>query len=123
MQFKLKTVFGVISVLAILLACYKFIEVNWYAARRTSINAQTTFDRLIGENNWDGIIVPTHPVNLVLISINVADETEIKKLYPSLHEIFWLKHIYIDRPIISQAMMDELHLEFPGCTIDASVHD
>lgn len=119
MQFKLRTIFMVMLLLGILFGCCKLLEVRWFAPARNGIESQAKFNQLIADNKWDAAIAPTHYLQNVRILINHVDETDIRKLYPILHEIYWLRHICIHTPKISQEMLDELHSEFPQCTIEA----
>ena len=121
MRFKLRTIFLVMLLLGILFGCSRFLEVSWFAPARNGMETQAKFNQLIAENNWDGFVAPTHYLQNVRILINHAGDTEIKKLYPILHEIYWLRHICIYAPKISKEMLDELHSEFPQCTIEAEL--
>jgi len=122
MQFKLRTIFLVVFLLGILLASIRSLEVRWFSPARNGREVQAKFNQLIADNNWDGNVAPTHYLKNVLILINDVDEAEIRKLYPILHEIYWLRHICIYAPKISKEMLDELHSEFPRCTIEADLH-
>ncbi len=55
------------------------------------------------------IRTPTHYLQNVRILINHVGDTEIKKLYPILHETFLLRHICLYAP------------KFPQCTIGAEM--
>ena len=121
MQFKLWTIFVVMLLLGIVFGCQRFLEVSWFAPARNGMKSQARFNQLIADNEWDGTIAPTHYLHNVRILINHVDETEVRKLYPILHEIYWLRHICIYAPEISQELLDELHSEFPQCTIDAKI--
>ena len=121
MQFNLRSLFVLVSVLAILFAGLRFVEVNWVAPARNGREALAKFNQLIAENKWDGSVVPIHYFRSVRILINRIDEAELKKLYPILHEIYWLRTISIDYPEVSEQMLHELQSEFPQCTIHAFV--
>ncbi|MBM3965983.1 MAG: hypothetical protein FJ308_13110 [Planctomycetes bacterium] len=121
MQFKLRTIFLVMVLLGLVFVCQRTLEVSWFAPARNGRESQAKFNQLIAGNKWDGFIAPTHYLHNVRILINDIGEAEIRKLYPILHEIYWLKHIDIYAPEISQEMLDELHSEFPECTIDAQI--
>jgi hypothetical protein len=121
MQFKLRTIFLIVLLLGILFGSIRCLEVVWFAPAQNAIAAQAKFNQLIAENKWDGMIAPTHYLNNVRILIHHVDETEIRKLYPTLHELYWLRHFDIYAPEISQGMLDELHSEFPECTINSKI--
>lgn len=121
MQFKLRTIFLVVLFVGIFFGFSRFLEVRWFAPARNGLESQTKFNQLIADNKWDGTIAPTHYLQNVRILINHVDETEIRKLYPILHEIYWLRHICIYAPQLSQEMLDELHCEFPQCTLEAEM--
>jgi hypothetical protein len=118
MQFKLRTVFVWIILLAILLGTYAFIENTWFGPARLGSEAQAEFNRLIADNQWNGFIAPTFYLHNVRIGLYNVDETEIRKLYPILHRLYWLKHIVIHSPSLSPQMLQELQAEFPECMID-----
>jgi hypothetical protein len=118
MQFKLRTVFVWIIVLAILLGTYAFVENTWFGPARQGVDAQAKFNRLIAENQWDGFIAPTHYLKNVRIGIYNVEEAEIRKLYPTLHEITWIESIVIHSPSLTPSMLQELANEFPECVID-----
>lgn len=118
MQFKLRTVFVWIILLAILLGTYAFIENTWFGPARQGVDAQAKFNRLIAENQWDGFIAPTHYLKNVRIGIYNVEEAEIRKLYPTLHEITWIESIVIHSPSLTPSMLQELANEFPECVID-----
>jgi hypothetical protein len=103
---------------AILISCYTFLENIWFGPARLGVKTQAEFNRLIAENQWDGFIAPTHYLQDVRIGLYQCDESEIRKLYPSLHKISWLKHIRIHAPPVSESMLDELRREFPDCTLE-----
>ena len=119
MQFKLRTAFVLIILLAVLLGSYTFIDNTWFGPARLGRETQAEFNRLIAENQWDGFIAPTHYLRDVKIGIHNVHESEIRKLYPTLHEIYWLRHIHVLTPSLSQEMFEELQTEFPHCTIQA----
>ncbi len=118
MQFKLRTVFVLLILLAISLASYTFVENTWFGPARLGREAQAEFNRLIAENQWNGSIAPTFYFHNVRIGLYNVDETEIRKIYPILHEIYWLRHIVIHSPSLSPQMLRELQAEFPQCMID-----
>ncbi len=118
MQYSLRTAFSVLFFLAILLACYTFTENTWFGPARQGVDAQAKFNRLIAENQWDGFIAPTHYLQNVRIGIYNVEEAEIRKLYPTLHEITWIESIVIHSPSLTPSMLQELANEFPECVID-----
>lgn len=119
MQYKLRTVFAFITLVAILLCSYTFVENTWFGPAQLGREAQAEFNRLIADNQWDGFIAPTFYLHDVRIGLYNVEETEMRKLYPILHEIHWLKHIVIHSPPLSPQMLQELQAEFPECMIDA----
>jgi hypothetical protein len=121
MQFKLRSILLVMLLLGLAFACQRTLEVSWFAPARKGAESQAKFNQLIADNKWDGVIAPTHYLHNVRILIHGIEEAEIRKLYPILHEIYWLRHIEIYAPEISQRMLDELQSEFPQCIIDAKI--
>lgn len=121
MQFKLRSIFIVLILLGLVFGCQRFLEFNWFAPARNGRESQAKFNQLIADQKWDAAIAPTHYLHRVQILIHDVDETEIRELYPILREIFWLRHICIYAPELSQELLDELHSEFPRCTIDAKI--
>lgn len=122
MQFKLRTLFVFMIVLAILAAFFTFVETSWFGPARLGVETQTQFNRLIADNQWDGFIAPTHYLQNVRIGIYNADESEIRKLYPILHRISWLRHIRVHSPPLSERFIEELKEEFPECSLQIDFH-
>lgn len=121
MQFKLRTVFLFIISLAILLGCYTFVETTWFGPARLGVETQAELNRLIAANRWDGFIAPTHYLQNVRIGIYNADESELRKLYPILHKLSWLRHIRVHSPPLSERLIEELRREFPECTLEVDL--
>jgi hypothetical protein len=99
------------------LVCYLTLEYSWFAPARNGVAAQRKLNKLINENQWDGYIAPTHYFQDVRIILNDFDESEFKKIYPILHEIYWLRHINILAPEISADVRAEIQREFPKCAV------
>lgn len=121
MQFQLRTIFLIVTLFAVVFGANQFLEVTWFAPARTGVESQVRFNQLVAENKWEGMIAPTHYLQDVKILINDVSESEIRKLYPILHDIDWLRHICIHSPAISRAMLQELRSEFPRCTMEATI--
>ena len=115
MQFRLRTLFVAISCVCVILGAVVFVEWSWLGPARTGRIAQAKLDSLFSHHKWDGYAGIWHYDNRVRVQSKDVGDDQIKKLYPILHCLPWLRRIELYGTTITKGGIADIKKEFPNC--------
>lgn len=82
MRFKLRTLFIVIFVAAVMCGLVVFVEQTWFGPARVGLDAQAQLDTIFAKHKWKGQAGTWHyDFRVRIVSSSVGDK-EIEELYP-----------------------------------------
>ena len=115
MRFKLRTLFIAIYVVAMICGFAVFIEQSWVGPERVGRQAQDRLNAVFAKYQWQGYAGTWHyDYRVRIVSSDIGDD-EIKKLYPILRDIPWLRYIELGATSMTDGGVADMKREFPQC--------
>lgn len=120
-RFKLRTLFIVVSLVAVPCALAALVEREWFGPARAYAESQAECEKIFAANGWQGYATAFHyDMRIRITSPDIGDD-EIKLLYPVLREIPRLRYVELYATSMSDEGIAEMKREFSGCAF--TVHD
>ncbi len=115
MRYTLRALFVAVLIAAMVFGSAVFVERTWFGPARIGVESQARLDTIFAKYQWQGYAGTWHYDYRVRIVSSDIGDNEMKKLYPILHDIDWLKHIELDTASMTDEGLSEMKVEFPNC--------